>query len=166
MRTPVRIALSTVLLAACVLAQSKKGYSGPRPPKPDLPYLLHATELIPTEVGEAREDKRKDEVANVLSGASSTAKTPLPEPIFLLSAEKLSAEKLELYKMSVKNGGREVSVPNNPKKRGKDTARPLRLGVTRLEAGLYRVEVGEILEPGEYCLTPQGDNRVFCFQVY
>lgn len=166
MRTILRVALPAILLAAGALAQSKKGYDGPRPPKPDIPYLLHATELIATEAGEAREDKRKEETANVMSGAASPVKTPLPEPIFLLSSDKLAAEKLELYKMTVKGGGREVSVPNNPKKRAKDSVRPLRLGVSRLEPGLYRVEVGEILEAGEYCLTPQGDNRVFCFQVY
>jgi len=32
--------------------------------------------------------------------------------------------------------------------------------------GLYRLEVNESLENGEYGLTPEGANQVFCFQVY
>jgi hypothetical protein len=32
---------------------------GPRPPKPDLPYLMHADNLIPTESVEAKQEERK-----------------------------------------------------------------------------------------------------------
>jgi hypothetical protein len=35
-----------------------------------------------------------------------------------------------------------------------------------LEPGLYRVEVNEPLEDGEYCLSPEGSNDVFCFSEY
>jgi hypothetical protein len=40
--------------------------------------------------------------------------------------------------------------------------------VTRIEGHLYRVDVNEGLglENGEYSLSPQGSNTVFCFQVY
>ena len=31
---------------------------------------------------------------------------------------------------------------------------------------LYRLEVEESLEPGEYALSAEGSNQVFCFQVY
>ena len=31
---------------------------------------------------------------------------------------------------------------------------------------LYKIEVSDSLEPGEYTLTPEGSNQVFCFQVY
>ena len=31
---------------------------------------------------------------------------------------------------------------------------------------IYRIDVGESLENGEYSLTPEGSNQVFCFQVY
>ena len=41
------------LAAACCMAAEK--YSGPVPPKPDVPYLLHASTLVETEPGEARE---------------------------------------------------------------------------------------------------------------
>jgi len=72
---------------------------------------------------------------------------------------------MELYRMEVKNGNREVSLPNNPKKR-KDNQRPLRLSISRAAPGLFRLEADQGLENGEYCLTPSGSNQVFCFQVY
>ena len=42
----------------------------------------------------------------------------------------------------------------------------IRLEVTRLDTGLYRLEVTDSLEAGEYSLTPEGSNQVFCFQVH
>jgi hypothetical protein len=38
--------------------------------------------------------------------------------------------------------------------------------VTRLASDLYRIEVNESLEPGEYSLSPEGSNQVFCFEVF
>jgi hypothetical protein len=153
-------------LTVAVSAQSK--YSGPRPAKADVPYLLHAGSLVETEINEAKEEDRKDWKAYVVSPAASPARTPLAEPIFLLNSEKLVADKLGLYKVDVKNGKREVLFPSNPKKQ-KDRPRPFRLSVTRLEPGLFRLEVnhGAGLEIGEYCLTPEEtSNQVFCFGVY
>ncbi len=158
--------LALPLLPWLVALAPAQKYSGPRPAKPDVPYLLHAASLLETEAGEAREEKRKDDTAYVVAGAGSPARTPLAEPIFLLVAEKLAPEKLELYAMTVKGGQREVLFPANPGKRRKDTARPFHLSVTKLEGNLYRIEVNEGLENGEYSLTPGGTNQVFCFQVY
>ena len=31
---------------------------------------------------------------------------------------------------------------------------------------LYRLEVEDSLEPGEYAFSPEGSNQVFCFQIY
>ena len=154
MRSP----LLLCLCALAALAQSK--YSGPRPPKPDIPYLLHAENLVATEVGEAREEKRKDDILYTIPGASSPAKTPLASPILLLTAEKLDPAKLQLFKLESRNGQREILF------RKKKPAQPVRTDVTRLAEGLYRIEVGESLEKGEYSLTPEGSNQVFCFQVY
>jgi hypothetical protein len=153
--------LLALLLGAAALATAQK-YDGPRPPKPDIPYLKHATNLVPTEVSEAKEEKgKKDEVTYVISGAASTARTPLASPIFLLQTQKLSAEKLALFKLESRNGRREIAA--SPKK----PMQPIRLEVTRLDsAGLYRLEVVESLEPGEYSLSPEGSNQVFCFQVF
>src|ERR1039458_4935950 len=46
-------------LAAAFAAAAQK-YDGPRPPKPDVPYLKHADTLIPTEAVMAKEEKKKD----------------------------------------------------------------------------------------------------------
>ena len=133
-------------------------YTGPIPPMTDMIYLVHADNLIPTEAGEAKQDKGD---TYSISGVASSARTPLAEPIFLLKSDKLSPESLELYRMDIKGGRRETTVSN--RRRG---ARPLHLQVTRLERGLYRIEASETLENGEYALTPAGSNRVFCFEVY
>lgn len=146
------------LCAVAALAQTK--YSGPRPPKPDLPYLVHADNLVPTEAGEAKANERKDEILYTIPGASSPAKTPLASPILLLAAQKLDPARLQLYKLESKDGQRQILF------RKKKPAQPLRLDVTQLAEGLYRIEVDESLENGEYSLTPEGSDAVFCFQVY
>ena len=145
--------LIAILLAAAAWSAD---YTGPKPPKPDMLYLVHADNLLPTEASEAKQEKDTYSVM----GATSTAKTPLAEPIFLLQSDKLTPQSLELYRMEVKGGKREVTIS---KRRG---ARPLHLSVTRLERGLYRVEAADPLENGEYAISPSGSNRVFCFQVF
>ena len=161
--------LPLLVLAAAtglLLAQAPKKYTGPKPPKTDTPYLLHASTLVPLETGTAAEESRKDETANVVKGASSTARTPLAEPIFLLASEKLVPEKLELYRVTVsKSGNREVAVPKNAKKM-KDAVKPIRLSVAKLEGSLFRLEATEALEIGSYCLSPSGSQEVYCFDVY
>ncbi len=146
----------------CLGVIAAQKYSGPRPPKPDAPYLIHADNLVSTEVAEAKEEKRKDDVAYIVDGAASSVKTPLSGPRLLFQADKLAADKLQLYRFDVKNGHREVFFS----KKGKGSARPRRLEVTSLGDGLFRVDVNESLENGEYGLTPEGSNQVFCFQVY
>jgi hypothetical protein len=133
-------------------------YTGPTPPKPDLVYLVHADNLVPTEAGDAKQEKGDN---YSISGAASSARTPLAEPIFLLQSDKLSAESLELYRLEVKNGHREANTSS--RRRG---GRALHLQVTRLGRNLYRLEASEVLENGQYALTPAGSNRVFCFEVY
>jgi hypothetical protein len=147
-----RILCLLVLGAAWLSSQEK--YDGPVPPKPDLPYLLQAKKLTEIEIGQAREEKRKDGPVHVVAGPSSSARTPLPEPIFILDARQLAPEKIELFLLEVKDGNREVS------------AQPLHLRVTPLREHLYKIEPSEMLEAGQYALTPGGNNRVFCFEVY
>jgi hypothetical protein len=160
----VAVLLSTAFVCAGS-AIAADTYSGPQPPKPDIPYLLHADNLVETEVSEAKEDKKgKNDTVYVVPGASSPARTPVAEPIFLFESDKITPDSLELYRMEVKNGRREVSVSSNRKK----SSRPLRLMVTRVADRLYRIEVNEGLglENGEYSLTPNGSNTVFCFEEY
>jgi len=147
-----------LLLAA--FAASAQKYDGPLPPKPDVPYLKQAAELVTTEVGQAKEEKKKDDVTYIVEGAASSAKTPLASPIFIFKADKISPEKFGLYKLTVKGGHREITI--GPKKQPV----PIRIEVSRIDKGLYRIEVGDSLEPGEYSLSPEGSNQVFCFQVF
>ncbi|MBI4873543.1 MAG: hypothetical protein HY822_02795 [Acidobacteria bacterium] len=154
--------LRTLVLTLTVLSAADK-YQGPRPPKPDVPYLLHAGNLVETETAEASEEKRKDNTVYAVAGAASPARTPLAEPIFLIETAKLQAERIELYKLEVRNGRREVVFAE---KRRRDGPRAVRVSVTRIEPNLYRIEAAVGLENGEYSLTPAGSNQVFCFQVY
>jgi hypothetical protein len=149
--------LTGLVLTGLVWAQS---YNGPRPPKADVVYLLHASTLVPTEVADARQDKKG---TYSVPGAASPARTPLAEPIFIMESDRISAESLELYKMEVKNGQREVSLSQ---KRIRGGPRPFRVSVTRLERGLYKLEASETLENGQYALSPSGLDKVFCFEVY
>ncbi len=154
-----------MLFACAAFLPAQEKYTGPRPPRPDIPYLVHADNLIETEVTEAQEEKRgKDAVAYIVAGATSPARTPVAEPIFLLLSDKIAPDKLELYRMEVKDGHRQVVSSRKPK----DSARPLRITLTRLDENLYRIEVNEGLglENGEYSLTPAGSNEVFCFSEY
>ena len=151
-------------LALCftVLCAAAQTYTGPLPPSRDLPYLKHAENLVPTEVLEATEEKgKKEDVTYVVAGAASSARTPLASPILILQTDKVVAAKLELFKLEVRNGRRELTV--SPKKPPKT----YRVELTRLNTEkLYKLEVDESLEPGEYALSAEGSNQVFCFQVY
>ena len=153
-----------LMLALAVLpAAMAQKYTGPRPPKADVPYLRHASNLVEAEIGEAKEENRKDDVLYVIEGAGSPAKTPLTTPIFLFLGDKMDPERLQLYKLETKGGRREVLFS----KKKKQVAKPIRMTVTRLsQDGVFRLEVDESLANGEYSLTPDGSNRVFCFAVY
>ena len=138
-------------------------YAGPKPPKVDVPYLVHADNLVETEGADAREENRKGEVTYTIAGATSPARTPLSEPVFIIHTKQLVADRIELYKLDVKNGQREITMTQKRKKNG---ARPIHVMVTRLGDQLYRIEADERLEDGEYSLSPNDSNRVFCFEVY
>jgi hypothetical protein len=138
-------------------------YTGPKPPKPDVLYLLHADNLIPVEIEEAKQETKKSEVQASVNGTTSPTRTPLAEPIFILEAEKIQPTSLELYKFDTKNGRREVTLSQ---KRTRGGPRPLRLSVTKLEGKLYKIEVDEQIENGQYGISPNGSNLVFCFEVY
>ena len=148
------------LLGLAAFAAEK--YTGPRPPKTDLLYLMHADNLVATEAAEAKQESgKKDETVYSIAGANSPARTPLAEPIFLIESDKVLPERLELYRWDVKSGHRELTVG-----KGKKGTRPLHLSVTKLDGRLYRVEASEPLPDGQYSVSPSDSNRVFCFEVY
>jgi len=157
-----------MLLFLAALAAPAQKYNGPRPPKPDIVYLKHASDLLPIEMQESKEEKKGDSITYVVEGANSPVSTPLASPIFLMVADKIPPESLELFKLETRNGRREITM--SPKKPG----RPIRVEITSLTNDkLWRIEVDESLEPGEYSFSPganerQGwkvSNQVFCFQV-
>ncbi len=156
------LALLLPLVAVAIPAADRK-YDGPRPPKPDVPYLVHADQLIEPEIVTATSQQRGDRITYSIPNPTSPVRTPLAEPIFLMEAEKLDANKLELYRFEARSGRRQLVLVKNP---GRNDARPLRLKVTQVEGKLYRVEANEGLENGEYGLTPDGSDLVFAFQVY
>src|ERR1700722_3810656 len=153
--------LAIVLLGAIALFAQK--YTGPKPPKADVLYLVHADTLVPAEVADAQEDKKKNDITYVVAGAGSSARTPLAEPVFVIEADKIQPQGLELYKMDVKGGRREATMAL---RRTRGGPKPLRLSVTRLDRGLYKVEVDQVIENGQYAITPNGSDKVFCFEVY
>jgi len=157
------LVVCALLLTTSALPGADEKYAGPRPPKPDIPYLAHADNLIETEVLTAKEEDRGKEMLAWVPGTSSPVRTPLAEPIFLIDAQKIVPDKLELYKFEVKRDRREVVFP---KKQSRDAPRPIRLMVKPLDGKLYRIEANETLENGEYALSPDGSDEVFAFQVY
>ena len=152
----------TLLLTSSAILPAQT-YDGPKPPKPDVPYLKQADNLLELEVTQAKEENRKNDLIYVVSGAASSARTPLASPIFIFQSDKLEPEKLQLYKLEVKNGNREILFS----RKKKQIAKPIRLEVTPLGSGnLYKLEVDDTLPDGQYSLTPDGSNQVFCFEVF
>lgn len=147
--------------ASALLGQDP--YKGPVPEKADLPYIRHANKLVPTDIGEAKDESAKNDTIYTLAGAASTARTPLTEPSFIVKVDKLNVQQMQLYRMEAKGGRRVLTLPKNPKK---NSPRSLRLSLDPLSSGLYKLEVQEPLDAGEYCLSPSGTNSVFCFAVY
>lgn len=158
------------LLALAAFAASAQKYDGPRPPKPDMLYIKHASKLVPTEYMVAKEENKKDSSTTyVIPGPNSPVVTPLASPIFIMQAQKLVPERLQLFKLESKNGRREITMST------KKPGRPIRMQFDRLTPDqIWQIEVDESLEPGEYSVSPAGgegapegedSNQVFCFQV-
>ena len=118
---------------------------------------------MPTEKVTAREESGKSGVSYVLNGASSPARTPLAEPIFIIQAQRLVPDRLGCFRMDVnKAGNREIVMGGKRSRKDK----PIPLKVTKLEEGLYKVEVDTPLENGQYTLSPEGSNDAFAFEIY
>jgi hypothetical protein len=152
------------LLIAAALAAPAQKYDGPLPPKKDLPYLKHAANLVPTEDVVAKEENKKNSGSTyTIAGANSSAVTPLAAPVFLIQADKISPEKLSLYKLDSKAGHREIFI--TPKKQS--TAIRIEVDKVSSSDNIWKIEVDVSLDPGEYCLTVDGDssNQAFCFRV-
>ncbi len=155
----VQLALLITLAAAMADAQSL-----PDPPKQDVPYLIHATNLLETETSEAVEESDKKAQIYAVAGAASSVRTPLGFPEFLFASDQIDPGTLKLYGFESVNGRREVLI----RKKKKIVVRSYYIDVIPQEDGVYRLRVDSSLSPGEYCLTPDGEegsNKVFCFAV-
>jgi hypothetical protein len=149
-----RSALAVALALAAALAQNE-----PKPEKPDLPYLKHASTLIATEAAVVKQEKHGSNTRYIIAGANSPARTPLAAPIFLFQSDKIAADSLEFYRLESKGDHREIEY-------SKSGPEPLRLIVTRLPGSLYRVEAYEGQEEGEYALRSRDSGTFFCFAIY
>jgi len=145
-----------MLVTACLIWAQK--YEGPRPPKPDLPYIKHADTLLPTEAVEAKTQEKKGETLYAIDGASSSTKTPLAAPILLFVSDKIDPGNLQLFKLESKGGHREFVARQN--------GEAIRVDVTKLDGPLSRIEPYNGLDPGEYALLANGTKQVFCFAVF
>jgi hypothetical protein len=141
---------------------ASQNYAGPRPPRKDTVYLVHADQLIATEVGIASKQAIADDITYIVPGERSTARTPLASPTFIIEAANLSPGKLRLFRLDVRNGHREVSFHH----KGNGGAIPLRADIANVSEALYRIDVVDSLSAGEYALSPDGANDVFCFEVF
>ena len=154
------LSIATTLVAATLFLRAQSGL--PSPEKADVPYLIHATSLVETEQSEAQEEERKNDFLYVVPGAASGVKTPLAGPEFLFRTGNLDPGEIQLYRLESKNGRRELLF----RRKKKILADPLHVSVFPLQEGLVKLRVDESLSAGEYCLTPNGTNAVFCFTVY
>ena len=154
------IVVGLVALTAILVAQQK--YTGPRPPKDNVPYLVHADNLVETEINTASQQTKKDDTTYVIPGDKSSARTPLASPTLVIQAAGMDVDKLQLFRLEVKADHREVTF----RKKGKGGAIPLKTNITKVSGNLYQIEVADSLAPGEYSLSPDGTNDVFCFAVY
>lgn len=84
------------------------------------------------------------------------------QPLLVIDADSMDATKLQLFRLEVKNGHREITF----KKKGKGDAMPLNIEVAKVRGTLFQIRVLDSLDPGEYSLSPDGSNDAFCFEVF
>lgn len=134
----------------------------PTPEKADIPYLIHATNLVELEQSTANEETQKNDQLYWVAGANSPVQTPLAGPQFLFKSGEIDPRDFQIYGFESKNGRREVLI----RKKKKMVATTHFVSVFDAGPGLYRIRVDDTLANGEYCLTPNGSNAVFCFAVF
>ena len=155
-----RRVLTGIIFAISLCAQTKSAV--PKPEKKDVPYLIHASTLVQTEI--ARPVPKEDGGMTTWSipGESSLAKTPLALPAFVIDAAAVAPLKLQLYRFELKGAHRELTLAKN----GPGETQPILITVANLSGTLYRIEVVNEVENGEYGLTVPGSNQFFCFSVF
>ena len=156
--------LCLALLSAAATAQQKD--AAVKPPKTDLPYLLEAGKLIPTDAKPATRSDSKDNQTITVSGVTSSARTPLPEPVFLFSPGQINPDQFELIHFQIVNGRRQWTKGQHEHLNEDEPEEILRLTLRPLSENVIRIEAAQMLNPGEYALIAQGQNTAFCFTVF
>ena len=82
--------------------------------------------------------------------------------MLVIETDGMDAGKLRLFRLTPKNGQRTVTFLT----RSKGGAIPLRTEISQVAGNLYQIEIVDSLSPGEYALSPDGSNDVYCFQVF
>ena len=154
-----------IVLAYVPRAFAQQKSSGPKPPKSDLPYLLEAEKLIPTDAQQVTRSGAKNDETITVNGTTSSARTPLPEPIFLFAPGQINASDFELIQFQVVNGKRQWK-KGQPTNSGDEPEPVLRLTLRPVGEGVIRIEAAAMLNPGQFALVPRGKNTAFCFTVF
>ena len=156
------LALALLFAVRLATAADDNASGLPSPEKADVPYLIHATNLVELEQSTATEETQKNDQLYWVAGANSPVQTPLAGPQFLFKSGEINPHDFQLYAFDSKNGRREVLIL----RKKKVVARAHFVSVFDAGPGLYRIRVDDTLTNGEYCLTPNGSNAVFCFAVF
>ncbi len=155
-----RRALPIVLFTIALAAQTK--YTGPKPERKDVPYLVQAATLVQTEIIRSTPKENGEQTTWSIPGETSLAKTPLALPILVIDASTVTPAKLQLFAFEQKGGRRELTV----NRKGSGGAEPILITVGNVSGTLYRIETVNEIENGEYGLTVPGSNQFFCFSVF
>ncbi len=142
--------------------ETKNRLGLPNPPKQDVPFLIHGSEILELEQAEAQQEENKNQLVFWIPGAAASVKTPLAAPEFLIDSKDIDPRDLKLYGFDVSKGRREILY----RKKKKIVAEPYFLQLDGIEARVVRIRTGASLAPGEYALTPDGSNAVFTFAVF
>ncbi len=158
-----RIAMLLVLSALALPGQADRNRLGlPNPPKPDIPYLIHGSDIRELEQVDAMEEITKNQLRYWIAGAAAAVRTPLAAPEFLFDSAQIDPRNLSLFGFEVKNGRRELLF----RKKKKVVAEPYFLNLEGVAGRVIRIRINASLAPGEYGITPDGENIVFTFSVF
>ncbi|MXY69447.1 MAG: hypothetical protein F4Y47_12975 [Acidobacteriia bacterium] len=158
-----RIATLLILGALALSGQADRNRLGlPNPPKPDIPYLIHGSDIRELEQVDAAEEITKNQLRYWIAGPAAAIRTPLAAPEFLFDSQLIDPRDLTLFGFEVKNGRRELLY----RKKKKVVAEPYFLNVEGVAGRVIRIRINASLPPGEYGITPDGQNIVFTFSVF
>ena len=158
-----RIAMLLVLSALALPGQADRNRLGlPNPPKPDIPYLIHGSDIRELEQVDAMEEITKNQLRYWIAGPAAAVRTPLAAPEFLFDSAQIDPRNLSLFGFAVKNGRRELLF----RKKKKVVAEPYFLNLEGVAGRVIRIRINGSLAPGEYGITPDGQNIVFTFSVF